>query len=97
MKNGEPYSVTYNELPHPDQPRHEITARNYSFTGGVLTLKLRDSTAGYMLWRWSVDRSPDHHLRGPEYGLWLKDHLSLYGVKNAPLAPGYATSPKAHS
>lgn len=84
-------------VPHPDQPRPEITVRDYSFTGGVLALKLRAATAGYMLRRWSVDCSPDHHLRGPEYRLWLKDHLALYGVKNALLAPGYTVSPKADS
>lgn len=89
-------------IPHPDQPRPEITARDYGFTGGVLALKLRAAAAGYMLRRWSVDCSPDHHLRGPEYRLWLKDHLALYGVKNALLAPGYhppdtqKTSSKAH-
>lgn len=76
-------------VPHPDQPRPEITLRDYSFTGGVLLLKLRAATAGYMLRRWSVDCSPDHRLRGPQYRLWLKDHLALYGVKNALLAPGY--------
>jgi hypothetical protein len=31
----------------------------------------------------------DHSLRGHEFRLWLKDHLALYGVKNAVLAPGY--------
>lgn len=76
-------------VPHPDQPRPEITAHDYNFTGGVLALKLRAATAGYMLRRWSVDCSPDHHLRSPEYRLWLKDHLAIYGVKNAILAPGY--------
>ena len=79
---------------HPDQPRPEITLRDYSFTNGVLALKLRAATAGYLLRRWSVDCSPDHHLRGPEYRLWLKDHLTLYGVKNALLAPGYTAPEK---
>jgi predicted DNA-binding transcriptional regulator YafY len=76
-------------VPHPDQPRPEITVRDYDLTDGALMLKLRAATAGYMLRRWSVDCSPDHRLRGPEYRLWLKDHLALYGVKNAVLAPGY--------
>ena len=31
----------------------------------------------------------DNGLRGYEFRLWLKDHLALYGVKNAVLAPGY--------
>lgn len=76
-------------VPHPDQPRPEITALDHNLTNGVLALKLRAATAGYMLRRWSVDCSPDHSLRGPEYRLWLKDHLAIYGVKNAGLAPGY--------
>lgn len=62
---------------------------NYGMRDGVLRLKLRAATAGYILRQWSVDCSPDHSLRGHEYRLWLKDHLALYGVKNALLAPGY--------
>ncbi len=81
-------------VPHPNQPRPEVTALDYNLNGGSLALKLRAATAGYMLRRWSVDCSPDHSLRGPEYRLWLKDHLALYGVKNALLAPGYTASPK---
>lgn len=76
-------------IPHPDQPRPEITALDYGLTAGVLQMKLRAATAGYTLRRWSVDCSPDHSLRGPEYRLWLKDHLVLYGVESASLAPGY--------
>lgn len=76
-------------VPHPDQPRPEIVEMDYGMTGGVLKMKIRAATAGYILRKWSVDCSPDHSLRGPEYRLWLKDHLALYGVKNAMLAPGY--------
>jgi hypothetical protein len=79
-------------VPHPDQPRPEITEMDYSMDSGVLRMKLRAATAGYILRQWSVDCSPDHSLRGHEYRLWLKDHLALYGVKNALLAPGYALS-----
>lgn len=77
-------------VPHPDQPRPEITEMDYSMQGGVLRMKLRAATAGYILRQWNVDCSPDHSLHGHEYRLWLKDHLALYGVKNALLAPGYA-------
>src|SRR5690554_3190700 len=77
-------------VPHPDQPRPEITVMDYGMHGGVLSMKLRAATAGYILRKWSVDCSADHSLRGPEYRLWLKDHVALYGVKNAVLAPGYA-------
>ena len=76
-------------VPHPDQPRPEITCMDYGMVNGILRLKLRAATAGYTLRKWSVDCSPDHSLRGSEYRLWLKDHLALYGVKNALLAPGY--------
>ncbi len=77
-------------VPHPDQPRPEITEMDYSMRDGMLRINLRAATAGYTLRKWSVDCSPDHSLRGHEYRLWLKDHLALYGVKNAVLAPGYA-------
>jgi len=76
-------------VPHPDQPRPEITAMDYKMEDGSLRLKLRAATAGYILRQWSVDCSPDHSLRGHEYRLWLKDPLAIYGVKNALLAPGY--------
>lgn len=84
-------------VPHPDQSRPEITEMDYAMDDGVLRMKLRAATAGYILRQWSVDCSPDHSLRGPEYRLWLKDHLALYGVKNAVLAPGYSATAKVNS
>lgn len=81
-------------VPHPDQPRPEITELDYGMRDGVLNIKLRAATAGYVLRKWCVDCSPDHSLRGPEYRLWLKDDLALYGVKNALLAPGYRAPEK---
>jgi predicted DNA-binding transcriptional regulator YafY len=76
-------------VPHPDQPRPEVTLMDYDMSDGVLRLRLRAALAGYALRKWSVDCSPEHSLRGPEYRLWLKDHLALYGVETAVLAPGY--------
>ncbi|CAJ5232289.1 transcriptional regulator-like protein [Burkholderia pseudomallei] len=76
-------------VPHPDQPRPEITEMDYGMQNGVLRMKLRAATAGYILRKWSVDCSPEHNLRGPEYRLWLRDHLAIYGVRSAVLAPGY--------
>ncbi|OZY84514.1 WYL domain-containing protein [Cellvibrio mixtus] len=76
-------------VPHPDQPRPEITIMDYHMIDGSLKIKLRAATAGYILRQWTVDCSPDHSLRGPEYRLWLRDPLALYGVANATLAPGY--------
>ena len=83
-------------VPHPDQSRPEITVMDYAMPEGVLQIKLRAATAGYILRRWSVDCSPDHSLHGPEYRLWLKDPLALYGVKNAVLAPGYRPPGQGH-
>jgi len=79
-------------VPHPDQPRPEITVLDYNMRGGSLKVRARAATAGYMLRKWSVDCSLDHSLRGAEYRLWLKDYLALYGVGNAVLAPGYAVT-----
>lgn len=83
-------------VPHPDQPRPEITEMDYGMQDGVLRIKLRAATAGYTLRKWSADCSPDHSLRGHEYRLWLRDHLTLYGVKNAVLAPGYRSPEQQH-
>lgn len=76
-------------IPHPGQPYPHITEMDYGMNKGVLKLRLRAATAGYMLRKWGVDCSPNHSLSGPEFRLWLKDHLTLYGVQNAVLAPGY--------
>lgn len=82
-------------VPHPAQPRPEVTEMDYGMRDGVLRMKLRAATAGYILRKWSVDASPDHSLRGPEYRLWLKNPLALYGVRNAVLAPGYRSPDEA--
>lgn len=76
-------------VPHPEHPRPEIVRMDYDMPEGVLKVRSRAANAGYMLRRWSVDCSPDHCLRGPEYALWLSDPLALYGASSAPLAPGY--------
>lgn len=62
---------------------------DYDMPEGVLRVKVRAANAGYMLRRSTIDCSPDHSLEGPEYALWLKDPLALYGANNARLAPGY--------
>jgi hypothetical protein len=76
-------------VPHPDQPRPEITELDYGMVDGRLRLRMRAAMAGYTLRKWCVDCSPDHRLRGHEYRLWLTDPLTLYGVETAVLAPGY--------
>lgn len=79
-------------IPHPDKPRPEVTCMDYGMDGGSLSLRVRAAIVGYVLRRWSVDCSPDHALNGPEHRLWLRDHLALYGVKSAAIAPGYQPS-----
>ncbi len=76
-------------VPHPRLTRPEIIRMDYGMQDGSIRMRVRAAVAGYMLLRWGVDASPDHSLQGHEYRLWLKDHLALYGVKNALLAPGY--------
>jgi hypothetical protein len=76
-------------VPHPNQEHPEIIEGDYGMTDGVLHLKLRAAVAGYVLRQWIVDCSSNHKLKGKEYRLWLKNHLALYGVTNALLAPGY--------
>ncbi len=78
-------------FPHPGQLRPEIVARDFAMTDGVLKLAVRAAIAGYVLQQWNVDCSPDHSLDARRYRLCLRDPLVLYGVQNAPLAPGYDT------
>ena len=76
-------------ISHPDVLGPEVSALDYPMDNGVLRLASRAALAGYVLRRLSVDCSPNHKLRGPEYRLWLRDPLALYGVGSATLAPGY--------
>lgn len=76
-------------VPHPRLERPEIIQMDYGMTDGSIRMRVRAAVAGYMLLRWSVDCSSDHHLKEEQYRLWLSDPLALYGVENAKLAPGY--------
>lgn len=77
-------------VPHPQHTRPEVVLMDYPFAeDGVLRVRVRAANTGYMLRRWSVDCSSDHHLRGMEYALCLRDSLVLYGASSAHLAPGY--------
>ena len=80
-------------VPHPVRPHPAVTCMDYGMSSGSLNLRVRAAIAGYVLHRCSVDCSPDHALSGPEHRLWLRDHLALYGVKSAAIAPGYQPSP----
>lgn len=86
------HQVTLEMVHHPDQPRPEVTHLDYEMQEGVLRMAVQALTAGYTLRQWSVDCSPDHSLRGPEYRLWLRNHEVLVGVDNALLAPGFSES-----
>jgi hypothetical protein len=61
---------------------------DYGMTDGLLRIKTRAAMAGYVLRRWSVDASPDHHLDPEVHHLWLQNPQTLYGVESAILAPG---------
>ncbi len=74
---------------HPNQEYPEIIESDYGMADGVLHLKMRAAVAGYILRQWLVDCSSKHALQGKEYRLWLRNHLALYGVSSAVLAPGY--------
>ena len=76
-------------VPHPRLERPEIIQMDYGMTDGSIRMRVRAAVAGYMLLRWSVDCSSDHHLKEEQYRLWLSDPLALYGIENAKLAPGY--------
>jgi len=77
-------------VPHPQQSRPEIIARDFGMVDGVLKIQVRAAIAGYVLQQWKVDCTADHTLDPKTFRLWLKDRLTLYGVQNAPLAPGYS-------
>lgn len=55
-------------VPHPDQPRPEITEMDYGMQAGLLQMKLRAATAGYILRKWSVDCSPTIACAAPSIG-----------------------------
>jgi len=77
-------------VPHPANVQHTDTiAAEYGMESSVLKIQLRAAMAGYLLRRWNVDCTEDHRLTGPEYQLWLRNRLALYGVTNLVLAPGY--------
>lgn len=76
-------------VPHPDRKDQAITERDYGMVNGVLRLKLRAAMVGYVLRQLWVDCSSDHHIEDEWCRLWLRNSLSLYGVKNILLSIGY--------
>ena len=83
-------TVTLELVPHPALEHKETIEKDYAMRNGVLKIPMRAALAGYTLRRWNVDCSPDHHLRGGEYHLALRNVDVLDGsVDTMLLAPGY--------
>lgn len=76
-------------VPHPSLAYPETIAMEYGMEQGLLKAQVRAAVAGYVLRRWNVDCTNDHSLIGAEYHLWLKNTVTLYGVENLAIAPGY--------
>ncbi len=84
-------------VPHPSIKNKSTIELDFDMTNGMLKMDVRAAVAGYVLLRWNVDCSKDHHLNGKLkdgptkdiHQLWLKNLESLYGVDNLFLAPGY--------
>jgi len=79
-------------VPHPRLEHPDTIAHEYAMHNGCLQRNVRAALAGYILRRWNVDCSADHHLTGPEVHLWLRNRAALYGVQNLVIAPGYEPS-----
>lgn len=77
-------------VPHPSVKQPKAIEADYGMRNGVLRIKSRAAMAGYVLRRWSVDASQDHHLDPSTYHLWLRNTPTLYGVESAAIAPGMA-------
>lgn len=90
-------------VPHPHQERPEIAGMDFNMQDGVLKVKERAALVGYLLRQWNVDCSRDHTEKSPptekdpakrkgaEIRLCLRNHLALYGVESANMAPGYVS------
>jgi hypothetical protein len=79
-------------VPHPGVKQPKAIEADYGMRNGVLRIKSRAAMAGYVLRRWSVDASQDHHLDPSSYHLWLRNTPTLYGVESAAIAPGICPS-----
>lgn len=76
-------------VPHPGLEHPEAISLEYGMVDDLLNVEVRAAVAGYLLRKWNVDCTEDHHLTGPEYHLWLKNTPTLYGVENLAIAPGH--------
>lgn len=85
-------TVELEVIAHPDSVRPEIAELDFAMANGVLRLTARLALAGYVLRRWGIDCSPNHHLDSLTHPLWLRNHAILEGVSSAAIAPGRATA-----
>lgn len=76
-------------VPHPQLHYVEGIKKEYNMTGDSLKITVRSALAGYILRRWNIDCSPDHHLKGAEYHLWLKNSEEVSMQSSLNIAPGY--------
>lgn len=80
-------------VPHPLLTHPDVIAVEYGMTDGAMQLSVRAALAGYLLRRWNVDCTTDHHLLGPEHQLWLRNSRELNQLgdphPNLTLAPGF--------
>lgn len=82
-------------VPHPDIKWPQAVEADYAMDGGILRIKARAAMTGYVLRRWSIDSTPDHHLDSMSHHLWLRNTQTLYGVESAALAPGAPSTTSA--
>ncbi len=75
-------------VPHPGIKWPKAIEADYGMEDGTLRLKTRAALAGYVLRRWAIDSTIDHHLDPASHHLWLRNPQTLYGVESASLAPG---------
>jgi hypothetical protein len=77
-------------VPHPANVQHpDVIEGEYGMQGGELRIQVRAAMTGHLLFRWNVDCTEDHRLKGAEYHLWLRNRQALYGIENLELAPGF--------
>jgi hypothetical protein len=76
-------------VPHPSLRHPETIEAEYAMVNRMLKVQVRAAMVGYVLRRWNVDCSEQHHLTGVENHLWLQNRQTLYGVENLVIAPGY--------
>lgn len=77
--------------PHPNSGNvsKKLVEHEYGMQNGLMTYTVRAAMAGYIMRLWNVDCSPDHHLIGKEYMLWLRNGQKYKEVRSFFFAPGW--------